>query len=52
MQPIDYNQVIPYYSPITSSGGKRRHRKQKTRKQKTRKNKRSKRSRTRRNRHY
>jgi hypothetical protein len=46
MQPIDYNNIIPYYSPITSSGGKRRNRKQKTRK-----NKKSKHSRTRRNRH-
>jgi hypothetical protein len=46
MHPVDYKHVIPYYSPISSSGGKRRNRKQKTRK-----NKKSKRSRTRRNRH-
>jgi endonuclease I len=43
MQSIDYNHVIPYYSPISSSGGKRRHRKNKTHK-----NKKSKKSRTRR----
>ena len=43
--PVDFNHIIPYYSPISSRGGKR---KNKSRKHKTYKNKRS---RTRRNRH-
>jgi hypothetical protein len=44
---VDFNHIIPYYSPISSSGGKR---KNKSRKHKTYKNKRSKRSKTRRTR--
>ena len=51
MTPINFNHVIPYYSPITSSGGKRK-RKNKSRKHKTHKNKRSKMLRTRRNLRY
>ena len=47
MQKIDYNNIIPYYSPISSRGGKRRYRKHKTHK-----NNKSKRSKTRRHRNY
>lgn len=47
MQPIDYNNVIPYYSPISSKGGKGRYRKHKTYR-----NKKSKKSKTRRHSKY
>lgn len=44
MNPINFNHIIPYYSPISSSGGKKRQRKHTV----YRKNKKTKRSKTRR----
>ena len=41
MNSINYNNIIPYYSPLTASGGKKKKatNKRKTNKRKTKKNK-------------